>query len=213
MADIAKRGWKLTKNVRLSFKKNLLRMAQTTIVIAPRGVIKRASVNATAELSSQMSQSKSTMHTQNSPNATKLQISPRIIMIIPVHHSQFFKYACPSPATFPVFAVAASSPFFLTTKLVPIRTPEPRARDTPMILSVTFFFALSADAAAVAAAETADATALMVAVRVSVVDMVRFKVGVRPFGGLVSREGHKDGEFEPRIWCSDGDGQLRENIS
>jgi hypothetical protein len=37
---------KLTKNVKLSFKKNLLRIAQTTIVIAPSGVIRIASVNA-----------------------------------------------------------------------------------------------------------------------------------------------------------------------
>jgi hypothetical protein len=37
--------------------------------------------------------------------------------VSPVHHSQLFKYATPSPAAFPYFLVDAISPFFLTTKL------------------------------------------------------------------------------------------------
>lgn len=107
----------LTKNVRLSFKKNLLRTAQTTIVIAPSGVIRSASVKATYTTQRRELACSPKIMLNRSPNATKLQISPTIIMLMPTHHNQFFRYACPSPATLPDLAVAARSPFFFTTKL------------------------------------------------------------------------------------------------
>lgn len=45
-----------------------------------------------------------------------------IIMIIPVHHIQSFRYACPSPVALPCFAVALNSPFFFTTNLSSVHT-------------------------------------------------------------------------------------------
>jgi hypothetical protein len=59
------------------------------------------------------------------------------------------------------------------THLAPINTPEPRARHTPMTLSVEFFLASVDDAVAVAAVVIALAAADNVAVRASVVDMLR----------------------------------------
>ena len=56
-------------------------------------------------------------------------------MIIPVHQTQLFKYPCPSPVTFPNFAVAINSPFFFTTKLDPMNSPLPTARQIPTILN------------------------------------------------------------------------------
>lgn len=58
--------------------------------------------------------------------------------------------------------------------LDPIRMPEPSARETPMTLSVTFFFdpSVDADVVAVATVVTAVTTALTVAERESVVDIL-----------------------------------------
>lgn len=78
-----------------------------------------------------------------------------------------------------------------------MRTPEPRARHTPITLSVTFFFAVSADAVVVAASDTAVATALKVAVRVSVVDMLsRVEDDVGRLAKLVSRGEKGNNGFE-----------------
>lgn len=87
-----------TKNVKLSFKKNLLRIAQTTMVIAPSGVMSSASVKAfhkggNCVVSQDIYQACSGCRNRYSPKATKLQISPTIIMIIPTHHNQFRRYA------------------------------------------------------------------------------------------------------------------------
>jgi hypothetical protein len=86
----------------------------------------------------------------------------------PVHHSQLFKYATPSPAAFPYFFVDAKSPFFFTTKLginiahtlaglthlVPIKIPLPTARQIPMILNWGFLGSAALDADADTEAET-----------------------------------------------------------
>jgi hypothetical protein len=53
-------------------------------------------------------------------------------MVIPNHHSGDFRYATPSPAVCP--ACARRRPFFLNTKLEPMRTPLATARITPTIL-------------------------------------------------------------------------------
>lgn len=83
-----------------------------------------------------------------------------------------------------------------------MRTPEARARHTPMILSVTFFFAASADAAVVAASDTAVAKALKVAVTVSVVDMLlRVEDVVDRLARLVSRGEKGNHGFRRQIQC------------
>jgi hypothetical protein len=123
--------WKLTKNVSVSFNMKWDKMAHITTDRAPIGVTRMASVKAllTVQLSLESRdgsynslcyevQNLSYRWNQRDPNSNpRSKDSPRIIIIIPVHQSQLFRYACPSPALFPYFAVADSSPFFLTTKL------------------------------------------------------------------------------------------------
>lgn len=59
-----------------------------------------------------------TPHQSSSTLWQKLIPLTMTIMIIPVHHIQFLRYACPSPAAFPCFLVADRRPFFLMTKLI-----------------------------------------------------------------------------------------------
>lgn len=125
-----------------SLRKKCDKMAEMTTLRAPMGVTRMASVNA---------------------YATKLRISPMTIIIIPgkvsfrvrvmaslaiirlvgspVHHIQFFRYACPSPVLLPYLRVALSRPFFFTTKLLVscqsllmrrnAETVPPRSASTP----------------------------------------------------------------------------------
>jgi hypothetical protein len=57
-------------------------------------------------------------HQSSSTLWDELILLTMTIIIIPVHHIQFLRYACPSPAAFPCFLVADRRPFFFMTKLV-----------------------------------------------------------------------------------------------
>lgn len=90
-----------------------------------------------------------TMMASTNAYAAKLHSSPRIMMVIPVHHIGYcmlstcvkhstrdegrtdLRYATPSPAICPFCAL--SRPFFLKTKDEPISTPLPMARQTPTL--------------------------------------------------------------------------------
>jgi hypothetical protein len=66
--------------------------------------------------------------------ATKLQISPIIINVMPVHQYAFFRYPYPSPATSWYFSFALSNPIFFSTKDTPMNTPDAIANDIPIAL-------------------------------------------------------------------------------
>jgi len=83
--------------------------------------------------------------TDNAPNgvtrmastkayATKLQISPMIIRVIPVHHQTFFRYPYPSPASSLYLTFALRRPIFFRTKETPMNTPEATASEIPIAL-------------------------------------------------------------------------------
>lgn len=97
------------------------RIAQMTTLNAPNGVTRIGCTNA---------------------YATKLHTSPATIISIPVHHMNDFRYACPSPASIPSF-VELINPFFLKTKLAPIKNPLPIAKDKPTTFVVGSDVALS----------------------------------------------------------------------
>lgn len=83
--------------------------------------------------------------TDNAPNgvtniastkayATKLQISPMIMRVMPVHQNAFFKYPYPSPATSLYFSFAFNSPIFFKINETPMKRPDATASDMPMAL-------------------------------------------------------------------------------
>ncbi len=55
-------------------------------------------------------------------------------MIMPDHHMKLLRYCTPSPAVVSYFFCAASRPFFLSTKLEPMKNPEAIAMPMPMYL-------------------------------------------------------------------------------
>lgn len=101
------------------------------------------------------------------------QSSPKIIVIIPIHQTTFFKYAWPSPAALPAFCVADSKPRFLITKLAPINKPLPTARHTPTILYAGGAVVEEDDAAVDVADAVADET-----IEESVSDIVPWKESI-----------------------------------
>lgn len=100
---------------RLNFscKKIEDRIAETTTDRAPMGVTSTASVK---------------------EYATRFNTSPKIMMIIPLHHRGDFRYCIPSPAVVSYFFWARSKPFFLSTKLDPMKKPEAMAMPIPTYL-------------------------------------------------------------------------------
>lgn len=96
-----------------SFRKIADKIVVITTDSAPSGVTKIASTKA---------------------YATKLQISPMIIRVMPVHHHTFFKYPYPSPASSLYLTLALSRPIFFSTNEVPINTPDATANEIPTAL-------------------------------------------------------------------------------
>jgi len=98
-----------------SFRKIADRIVVMTTDKAPRGVTRIASTKA---------------------YATKLQISPIIIKVMPVHQYAFFKYPYPSPATSSYFSFALSKPIFFSTNDIPMNTPDAIANEIPIALYI-----------------------------------------------------------------------------
>jgi hypothetical protein len=98
-----------------SFRKIADRIVVITTDSAPNGVTRIASTKA---------------------YATKLQISPIIINVMPVHQYAFFRYPYPSPATSSYFSFALSNPIFFSTNDIPINTPDAMANDMPIALYI-----------------------------------------------------------------------------
>lgn len=96
-----------------SFRKIADKIVVITTDSAPSGVTKIASTKA---------------------YATKLQISPMIIKVMPVHHHAFFRYPYPSPASSLYLTLALSRPIFFSTKEIPMKKPDATASEIPTAL-------------------------------------------------------------------------------